>query len=110
MAKLEKVLKVMATSKNFPLAQTQWPFHEAIVGFTESWFAWAIFCRQRKDNREIVGGAERYPGPHGNAPHGVGSSIIADDDLEKLEYPILEIIVCMATNICFQAGDHTIVA
>ena len=54
-----------------------------------------------EDNREIVGGAEIHPGPHGKAPHGVESSITADDDLEKLEYSILEIIVCMAPNICF---------
>lgn len=32
---------------------------------------------------EIVGGAEKYPGPHGKTPRGVESSITADDDLES---------------------------
>ena len=62
-----------------------------------------VCCHQRKDNREIVGGAERYPGPHGKTTRGVESSITTAGDQGDSEHSVLENIVCKMLGICFQA-------
>jgi hypothetical protein len=87
-AKLKKVLQVMATSKIFARLGRSGRFARLSSGLQNH----GSDVRQSMDVSSVVretatvmvvGGAERHPRPHGNTPRGVEPSSTAADDLEN---------------------------